>query len=193
MKTSYILGGSFLAIALVFGMSAIGANNSANQMEKSIVAKRDDVDQVLANYGQKLQEAAQVPDMATDDLERVMKAAFEGRYGENGSQAAFQWIQENYPGQVDPGLYRQIQQIVESGRNDFVAAQRGLIDEKRVYLTSLDTIPGGWLKRMMGYPTINVGYKGGKDDFKVIITNRAAKARETGREDAPIQIRSKSE
>lgn len=173
---------------LIFIGMYFNANNTANRMQNDIVAQAADVDNILSNYGQKVQEAAQVPNMATTDLQKVMKAAFEGRYGENGSQATMQWIQENYPGQVDPQLYRQIQQIIEAGRNDFTASQRRLIDSKRVYLTALDTLPGGWMMSIAGYPTIKVGYRGGPDDYKVIITNRAANARATGREEGPLQI-----
>lgn len=173
----------FILIGMYFS-----ANNTANVMQNDIKAQASNVDNILSNYGQKVQEAAQVPNMATGDLQKVMKAAFEGRYGPDGSKATMQWIQENYPGQVDPQLYRQIQQIIEAGRNDFQAAQTRLIDSKRVYLTALDALPGGAMMRFAGYPTINVGYRGGPDDYKVIVTNRAADARATGREDGPLQI-----
>ena len=183
-----IIGGVMLAIALLFGISFMGANNSAVEQQNGIVAKASDVDNVLSNYGQKVQEAAQIPAMQTGALKDVMRTALAARYGDTGSKAVFQMIQENYPGQVDPQLYRQIQQIIEAGRDDFTNAQRGLIDQKRIYLTNLDTVPGGLMMRTMGYPTINVGYHGGKDDYPTIVTDRAAKARETGREDGPLII-----
>lgn len=193
MKAFVIIFGSFMGLLLFglvsFGLMYMSYANTGNRMEQGLVAKRDDVDQVLANYGQKVQEAAQVPNMATEDLQKVMKASFEGRYGADGSKATMQWIQENYPGQVDPQLYRQIQQIVESGRNDFVIAQRGLIDQKQIYLTALGNMPGGWMMQFAGYPKLNVGFNGGKDDFKVIVTDRAADARKSGREAGPVQLR----
>lgn len=188
MKYFAIFGGAFLAIAALISFSLVGASNSAVRMQSNIQAKSQDVDNILSNYGQKVQEAAQVPNMQTDALKEVMRTALSARYGADGSKATMQWIHENYPGQVDPQLYRQIQQIIEAGRTDFQNAQTGLIDEKRVYLTTLDTIPGGTMMRMMGYPTINVGYHGGKDDYKVILTDRAADARATGREAGPIQL-----
>lgn len=188
MKIFAIFGAAFMGILAIITFSLIGANNSAVRMQSNIKAKADQVDNVLSNYGQKVQEAAQVPNMQTDALKEVMRTALSARYGADGSKATMQWIQENYPGQVDPQLYRQIQQIIEAGRDDFQNAQTALIDEKRVYLTALDTIPGGAMMRMMGYPTINVGYHGGKDDYMVIVTDRAADARKTGREAGPIQL-----
>lgn len=188
MKIFAIFGGAIFAIAALIAFSFMGANNSAVRMQNNIVAKASDVDNILSNYGQKVQEAAQVPAMQTDALKEVMRTALSARYGADGSKATMQWIQENYPGQVDPQLYRQIQQIIEAGRNDFQTAQTGLIDEKRVYLTSLDTVPGGWMMSVMGYPTIKVGYRGGPDDYKTIVTDRAADARKSGRESGPIQL-----
>lgn len=188
MKIFAIFGAAFLGIVAIIAFSLMGANNRAVTMQNNIVAKSQDVDNVLSNYGRKVQEAAQVPNMQTDALKEVMRTALSARYGADGSKATMQWIQENYPGQVDPQLYRQIQQIIEAGRTDFQTAQTGLIDEKRVYLTALDTIPGGSMMRMMGFPTINVGYHGGKDDYKVIVSDRAADARATGREHGPIQL-----
>jgi hypothetical protein len=188
LKFFAIFGAAFLGIVAIIAFSMIGASNGAVRMQNNIVAKAGNVDNILSNYGQKVQEAAQVPAMQTDALKEVMRTALSARYGADGSKATMQWIQENYPGQVDPQLYRQIQQIIEAGRTDFQTAQTELIDEKRVYLTSLDTIPGGTMMKMMGYPSINVGYRGGKDDYMVIVTDRAADARATGREKAPISL-----
>ena len=188
MKFFAIFGAAFLGIVAIIAFSLIGANNSAVDMQSNIVAQAADVDNFLSNYGQKVQEAAQIPGMQADALKDVMRTALSARYGADGSKATMQWIQENYPGQVDPQLYRQIQQIIEGGRDDFTKKQTDLIDKKRVYLKALDQIPGGTMMKMLGYPSINVGYRGGKDDYMVIVTDRAADARATGREKAPISL-----
>lgn len=173
-------------IAVVVGllvMSYISAYNTGNQLEKALQATYTNNENILAQYGQKVAEATQVPDMARDDIVKVAREAMQGRYGAEGSKAVFQMITEQNPS-VDPMLYRQIQQIIEGGRTEFQNAQTRMIDQKRVYETALGSFWQGMWLRIAGYPKVNLA------DFKVISTSRAEKAFETGKEDAPIQLRS---
>lgn len=168
-------------VVLIAVMSYIAANNDGVRMEAAIKAQYEQNKNVLAQYGQKIAEAAQVPAMARDDLTKVVTAAIEGRYGDKGSQAAFQWIQEQNPS-TDPELYRKIQQLIESGRDEFKNSQARLVDLKRNYETQLGFFwKGLWLK-LAGYPKIKM------DDYKVVTTSRAEAAFETGQE-APIKLR----
>lgn len=172
-------------IAVVVGllvMSYISAYNTGNQLEKALQATYTNNENILAQYGQKVAEATQVPDMARDDIVKVAREAMQGRYGAEGSKAVFQMITEQNPS-VDPMLYRQIQQIIEGGRTEFQNAQTRMIDQKRVYETALGSFWQGMWLRIAGYPKVNLA------DFKVISTSRAEKAFETGKEDAPIQLR----
>lgn len=182
MKTLIAIGGVLLALALVIGGSYVSNYNYGNSAEKTIQAEYKNMENILAQYSLKVKEAAQVPGMKTDDLVRVTKEAMSGRYGENGSQAAFQWIKENYPGQVSDELYTQIQQIMEAGRNKFENAQTHFIDTKRQYETNLGYLWKGMWLRIAGYPKINL------DDYKIISSGHAKKAFETGVDEA-IQLR----
>ncbi len=182
MKTLIaVLGVIGVILAILIG-SYISAHNFGNQMEKQVEFEYENLQNVLAQYGLKVQEAAQVPDMKRDDLAVIMQEAMSGRYGEDGSQATFQWIQENYPGAVTDTLYSQIQQIMEAGRNDFQNAQTRFIDIKRTYDTALGTFYRGLWLRIAGYPNIDL------DDFATVTSERARNAFETGVEDA-IQLR----
>jgi len=80
-----------------------------------------------------------------------LRADLEGRYGADGSQATFQWIQERQL-PFDSTLYSRIQVAIESGRKDFANNQRQLLDIKRGYETSLNSIPRGWFLNLAGYP-----------------------------------------
>lgn len=176
-----ILGVIVAGIAVVV-MMAISAYNTGNTLEQNIKATYENNKNILGQYGQKVLEAAQVPDMARDDLMKVARAAMEGRYGAEGSKAVFQAINEQNP-TVDPQLYRQIQQIIEGGRNEFQNAQTRLIDQKATYERALGSFPQGVLMRMVGYPRINLA------DFKVITTDRTEQTFKNGKEDAPIRLR----
>lgn len=172
-------------IAAIIGIaviSYISAYNFGNRMEKELVAVRDNNRNILAQYGQKVQEVAQVPGMARDDLVKVVTAAVEGRYGTDGSKATWQWIQEQNP-TLDSKMYTQIQQVIEAGRNEFQQNQTRMIDVRRTYETSLGYFWQGMWLRLAGYPKINLA------EFKPVSTARADEAFEKGREDAPLKLR----
>lgn len=174
----WILG----VIGSVVGGAYVSNYNYGNEVEKVVQAEYKNMENILAQYSLKVKEAAQVPEMKTDDLQKVMRDAMTGRYGDEGSKAAFQWIQENYPGQVDNALYTQIQQIMEAGRNKFENAQTKFIDTKRQYETNLGYLwKGTWLS-IAGYPKINLA------DYKIISSGHAKKAFETGVDEA-IKLR----
>jgi hypothetical protein len=172
----------FLFVTMVVAGSYISAANYGNATEQSLKATKESNRNIFATYGQKVQEAAQVPGMMAEDLQKITTAAIQGRYGDNGSQAAVQWIREQNP-QLDPSLYRKIQQIIESGRDEFKNGQNRQIDVKRSYETALGSFwQGMWLK-FAGYPKINL------DDYKIISTERADDVYRKGKEDGPIKLR----
>ncbi len=95
MNKGSIIG---LGVAAVLGTlaiagigTAISAANDGARMENQIVAIQDDNRQILGQYTTKIAEMAQIPAMARDDLASVMERALDARYGEDGSQAVFQW------------------------------------------------------------------------------------------------------
>lgn len=172
-------------IAVIIGvlvMSYISAFNTGNAMEQTLKATYTNNQNILAQYSQKVMEAAQVPDMARDDIVKVAKEAMQGRYGTEGSKAVFQMITEQNPS-VDPTLYRQVQQIIEGGRTEFQNAQTRLIDQKRVYETALGSFWQGMWMRIAGYPKVNLA------DYKVITTDRTERTFQAGKEEAPLQLR----
>lgn len=163
-------------------VSYISASNNGNRMEKQIIAEYDNNKNILASYSQKIAEAAQVPDMMRDDLQKVVVGAIQARYGADGSKATMQWLQEQNPS-LDPQIYRKLQQIIEAGRDEFKTSQTRLIDVKRNYETNLDFFWSGMWMRLAGYPKINL------DDYKVVTTDKVEAAFKSGREEAPIKLR----
>lgn len=176
-----------IPILLVIG-TVIYANNTAASFEQNIIASHANGKNILAQYGQKIGEAVQIPKMQKDALIELTRATMEGRYGDDGSRALASFIQEQNI-QLDQSTYRQLMQIIESGRDAFAASQTRLIDVKRSYATSLTKMPFGMIMSTLGYPKINFGYpKGTPDDYPVISTARADDVYEKGKEDGPIQL-----
>lgn len=175
-----------LGVLAIIGMTLFSSYRQAydygNSMENQLKAKQMDNKNIYAQYVQKVSEIAQVPEMYRDDLTKVISAAIEGRYGEGGSKATFQWLQEQNP-TLDPSLYVKVQQVIEAGRSNFENGQRGLIDIRRQYETKLGSFWGGMWLRFAGYPKVNL------NDFDIVSTAKADAVFEAKKEDSPLQLR----
>lgn len=179
-KMLIIVGGIVLALVLLLGTIVgygFSVNNQANKFEKALVAEKENNKNILSNYGKKVAEAAQVPDMQRDDFIKVVSAQMQGRYGESGSKASFQWIQEHNI-TLDTSVYTKLQQIIEAGRNEFRNGQTKLISVRQSYETVLGSAPRGFFMGMIGYPKINL------KDFDIVTDNRTEQAFETKREES---------
>lgn len=169
-------------IASIFALLALGIGsyisnyNFGNRIEKEIAASYENNQNILSQYSVKIKEMAQVPDMYAEDLKGIYSEVMAGRYGDDGSKAMWQWIQEKNP-QVDASLYTNIQQAMEAGRNKFENSQTILIDKKRTYETALGSFWSGMWLNIAGYPKIEL------DDYKVIKSTYSNDAFESGVED----------
>lgn len=179
--TTIIVLAAFLFLSVMGVMGVISLSNSAMTQEKQVVAQYDDMKNVLGQYSLKVSEAAQVPSMYKDDVKEVFTSAISGRYGKDGSKAMFQFLKEHNPN-IDASLYKQIQQIIESGRNAFENKQRKFIDEKRQYETMLGYAVSGTILRMLGYPKINLA------EYKIIESVHGQETFKTG-VDKGMQLR----
>lgn len=149
-----ILGLMFAGMFFVVAMY-IKYHNLGVTFEKRLEGTWQENKVVLNTYTTKVQEVAQVPGMMRDDLGKVIEQTFQGRYGSDGSKAVFQFIQEQNMN-LDPQLYRQIQQVMEAGRNDFQTSQKVLIDVKMNYQAALDYAWSGFWLGVAGYPKLDL-------------------------------------
>lgn len=176
-KGWFILGG-IGAVLLVIAIALIGANNTANGYEQSIIAANDQSKNVLGQLAPKLREAIGVTHIQTKALVDVVTKANESRYGKQGSAATMQWIQEQNPN-FDQSNFTRIASMIEAARNDFADKQKDKIDRIRAYRTALGNFPGGMLMRFLGW-----GQKSFFDEYgKVIASSHAQDSFATGTDD----------
>jgi hypothetical protein len=185
MKATLIALGGFLVL-LMFIVGVAGANyvsfhDQGVNYETRLEAEWTKSKNTLSTYTTKVQEVAQVPDMFRDDLLKVVEATFQGRYGKDGSKAVFQMIQEKNMN-LDPLMYRQIQQVMESGRNDFQASQNAVIDIKRSYETQLGKVWSGFWLGVAGYPKVDL------TKYKVVILQGVSEKFDSGKDEV-IKLR----
>ena len=173
MKPMHIV---LLTIALiVVGLvgSWVSYFNYGVRAEQGIVSAWENNENILGQYSLKVKESAKVSDKYSGALTQYVRDTMTGRYGEDGSQAQMQWIQENMP-DFDASMYQKIQQIIEAGRTKFENAQTELVDRKRAYEIELNSAWSGLMLSLAGYPTINL------DDYKIITSEHAKETFETG-------------
>ena len=170
----------FTMIVFVCFMSYVSAHNYSVKAETGIKAQYESNKNSLAQYGNKIQEAVQVPAMYKNDFKDVIAASMQGRYGDNGSQATFQWLKEHNI-DFDSSVYKKIQTLIEAGRTEFKNQQDMLIDKKAQYEKSTELFWRGMWIDLAGYPKIKF------DDYKIVTTARTEAVFESGVEE-PLKL-----
>lgn len=145
-----------LAGLVAGGLVVVRTFNDLVAQEAGITAQYKQNQNSYDNYWKKLKEAAQVPDRYAAAVQQSFAGAITGRYGEGGARAVIQAIQEQNP-QLDPGVYRALQQLIEAGRAGFEADQKALLDRRRVYETTLQSFPTNLVAGLFGFPRIDLG------------------------------------
>ena len=181
-KQGWSVVGVFGVLILVCIMSYISAHNRGVSMENNMLAMWKNNEQILGQYGQKIAESAQIPSIQAEDMAKVFTDTLSARYGEGGSNAGMQWIQEQNPN-LDSAVYTKLQQMIEAGRDDFKFAQTKFISSKKAYKVATENFWGGMWMGFAGYPKIDF------DDYKAITTDRASETFKSGKESAPISLR----
>ena len=154
IATATVIG--FAAVGIISVVSVIGIYNECIGHEASIKAQYTENQNNYDKLFKTVAETAQVPTMYAKDLQDLYVSTTKTRYGQGGSKAVFQFIKEHNP-TLDSSLYKQVQQVIESGRIDFESKQASLIDRKRVYeSTVLNTAVTGTVAKFMGFPKIDL-------------------------------------
>jgi hypothetical protein len=91
-------------------------------------------------------------------------------------------LREQNP-QLDPSMYKKIQQVIESFRDEFKQSQTQLLDQCRNYETLRGNVWSGMWLSFAGYPKRDI-----EKMCTIVSTDKAAKTFETKR-DTGIQLR----
>lgn len=174
-----VIVGVIVLTALVLAGGFINNYNYAVNVEEQIVATADNNEQVLSSFYNQLEESVQVQDIYAEDFRESMTAMLAGRYGDGGSQAAFQWIQEAMPN-LDPSMYQEVQRLIQTGRTNFQNEQTRLVDLRRQYNTRLRNFPSNIYLGVLGFPKLDM------DDprYNPVVSGDAREVFDTGVEDA---------
>lgn len=178
LVTGLAIGGVVAVIAIAAVGSYFSAASYGNRMERTLEAKQENNENVLSSGYQQLQGVGGVTKMAKDDTVEIFRAAVQGRYGANGSQQVFLAVKEMNP-QIDPQLYRKVQQVVESTQKEFQNAQTEMVDVKRSYQTALGSPWQGFWLGVAGYPKIDLS------KFTIVSSQGASDAFRTKKQQAP--------
>jgi len=183
MKTVlFSILGFFPFLGIILFISYTSSYNYGNRMDNKIQSQYKNMENVLAQYSQKVREVAQVPGIYKDDLKEIVNASMSGRYGKDGSKAVFQFLKEHNQ-TLDSSMYVKIQQIMEAGRNDFQFENTKLIDMTNEYKIAIGSFYQGFWLRIAGFPKIDL------EKYKPISNSYAKDTFEKGYEDGPIKLR----
>lgn len=174
-----LLFGTMLLVAGAVTVWAIGVQNRFVSLENQISAEYDKGKAILSQGGQAVADMSKLTGVAAKQIKDVTVSAIQGRYGDGGSKAVFQVLQEQN-GAVDPQLYRNVQAKIAGTREEFQNNQNLVTDRKRAAYTMLDTIPTKYVLGFFGQPDKNIGYRGQKDDYPVILSVQSKSTFETG-------------
>lgn len=163
---------AFIAVLLVG--TFLSYANKAVDFEANIDKFDRSSQNTLSAYTLRLQEMVQVPSMYLEDFKQVIEATFQGRYGENGSQATFQWIQENNL-QFDSSMYSNLQVTITSGRNEFKLSQDRKLEICTDYQKITNRPVSGFFLGVMGYPKVDLSTK-----CRIVLDTNTLNTFETG-------------
>lgn len=178
MKTVMIgMTAIVFSLLVILGVTAafayVNAANYGNRTEVAIQTTWENNKNIQGQTSLKVREVAQIPERYSQKLKELMETELSARYGDGGSKAIFQFIQENSQ-KYDPSMDLKVMQIVEAGRNEFQVAQTRLLDQKGVYKTALGSVWTGFWLGVAGYPKIDL------EKFKIVVSKETDAVFEAG-------------
>lgn len=183
-----------VTIVLFLVVSAIGWYNDAVSLEQSTRAQYQNNKNEYDAFWKKVKEVAQIPEKYKEDFKDILVSETEAKFGEGGSQAMFQWFKDRNIN-FDSAVYTRLQDVIESGRNDFKRAQTELLDKQRKYNTHLQKFSGKIWSGVTDMPNVVSGELAPpKDldgdgiltvlDYPIVTSKKTEKAFQDGEDDA---------
>jgi len=182
-----------LLLLLVTFVSMTGWYDTAVKLENTTIAQWKDNQNTYDAFWKTVKEVAQVPDKYKDDFKQLLVADTTAKFGPDGSKATFQWFQDRQIN-FDAGLYRKVQDVIESGHQDFKRSQTELLDKQRKVADMTQSYWGGIMAKHYSFPRELKGDTAPpKDldgdgkltvlDYPIVTSARTQKAFQTGQDD----------
>lgn len=171
----------FVAVGVVIGLACCGTvmsfNNECVDLETQIKAQYDKNQAVYDTTWKTIKETANVADAHSEKLKEIVTASIQGRYA-NDQNVLFKAIAESNGANLPVDLYKQVQQVIESSRQQFLANQVELVSKKQTYEKHLHVFPNSMYASMLGFPHIKL------DDFGIITSDKTDTAFKSKKDDA---------
>lgn len=189
-------------IVVVFGVVTVGSGvswyNTAVSLEEATKAQYEENQNSYDAFWKKVKETAQVPEKYKDDFKELLVAETQAKFGEGGSKAAFQWFRDrdiNFSSQI----YTKVQDVIESGRNDFKRSQTDLLDKQRKYRTHLHSFFGRMWASLFSMPQVVGGDAAPPSDhdgdgvltvldYNIVTSEKTKKVFKSGEDNEPVNV-----
>lgn len=171
-----ILGGVVVLVLLLIVWGVV-ASNAFMRIENGISAANETRQTTLSNISQKVKEAIGIRGLSVDDIKATVNEQIHAR--NDGKNPMVVMLQENNVA-PSPELYTKIINIIDSGRSEFLNAEKMMIDRKRVACDKQRTFPNSVFLSFFGLPKLHTGCAGDTDDFKVLVNSNAGESFRTG-------------
>lgn len=166
-----------LGILLLAGLWAVGVYNGFVAAEQTVKARYKASQASLTNAVNTLKTMGVTTQKYIDVFTNALKIAIEGRYGQGGSKAVVQFLQEQNP-TMPTEVMTKLQDATEEVYADFYASNVATVDADRAYMTSVKSFPANLVASIFKFPTFeytNAGYD------KVIMTAESETAFQTSK------------
>jgi len=186
-------GAALVVLVIALFLSMTHWYDTATQLENATSAQYKDNQSTYDAMWKTIKEVAQVPEQYKEDFKQVLVADTAAKFGPNGSTATMQWFKERNIN-FDSSMYRKIQDVIESERQDFKRSQTMLLDKQRKVADLTQSYWGGVMAKHYDFPrTMRGETVPPKDldgdgkltvlDYPIVTSVRTQKAFATGQDD----------
>ena len=165
----------FLIVVVLGGVcifsKGVSVYNTHIDLKNQIEAKQKANEAIFDNTWKKINQTVQVSDKYKDGLKEVLLAYTSGR-SKGDSQLLMDWTKEAVP-TFDSSIYKQINNVITSSRDDFTKNQEILIDLSRQHQQFIQKFPNNVFCAILGIKEIEI---------KVVTSSKTEEAFNTGKE-----------
>ena len=166
----------FLIVVVLGGVcifsKGVSVYNTHIDLKNQIEAKQKANEAIFDNTWKKINQTVQISDKYKDGLKEVLLAYTSGR-SKGDSQLLMDWTKEAVP-TFDSSIYKQINNVITSSRDDFTKNQEILIDLSRQHQQFIQKFPNNVFCAILGIKEIEI---------KVVTSSKTEEAFNTGKED----------